>query len=92
MENLTHDQTDWAALAKHYDIQIATAMRQEQLKNVVVESLVEEGILPEVALQTLTPVGFPPLRVTSELINPATQTTPTVLDADKLFELEKLKL
>lgn len=94
VENPTHRQltnirkVDWVTIANHYEIQITTSMRKEQLKNVVVESLVQQGVLEEQALFALTPAGFPDPGETSPLPK-----TPTVaLDAEKLFELEKLRL
>lgn len=97
VENPTHGQlinirkVDWAAIAHHYEIPVTTSMRKEQLKNVVVESLVQQGILDEQALSALTPAGFPDTGDISP--SPQSPQTPTVmLDADKLFELEKLRL
>ena len=97
VENPTHDQlfdirkADWATIAKQYNISFTTTMRKEQLKNVVIESLVEEGILTEEALQTMTPIGLPPPENTDP-VTPKTQTSVVMLNEDKLFELEKLKL
>lgn len=64
VENPTHDQlhnickVDWADVAKHYNIPITTSLRKMQLENVVVESLVDREILPEVGIKSLTPVGL----------------------------------
>lgn len=85
VENPTHKQltnirkVDWVAIANHYGIPITTSMRKEQLKNVVVESLVQQGVLEEEALFALTPVGFPaPVEA-----SPLPQTPTVTLDAEK---------
>lgn len=69
-------------------------MKKEQLKNVVVEHLVDETALPEVAHQTLTPVSLLPDNDSPEKIpsGPQTSLAAAVLAADRLFELEKPKI
>ena len=98
--NPTHEQlldirkVDWVTLANYYGISYASTLRKEQLKNVVVESLVDQKILPEIALQVLTPVGLNPDKNGQDSVPSDIRTTPTatMLDMDKQFELEKLKL
>lgn len=86
-------KVDWASIAHHYGIPITTTLRKEQLKNVVVEALVDSGILSEEAIQTLTPAGFPPQQPRQEIVLPTQAAGPVVtLDAEKLFELERIKL
>ena len=69
VENPNHElllnmrKTDWASLAEHYEIRITTTMRKEEIKNVVVENLVEQEVLSEIAFHALIPAGSPPLRV-----------------------------
>ena len=101
VDNPHHDllldirKTDWVSLAKHYEIRITTTMRKEEIKNVVVESLIEQGVLPDIALQNLTQAGLAPTQDIPEVVTPARQAQPTaaaVLDADRLFELEKRRL
>ena len=97
--NPTHEElinirkVDWVEIAKHYNIGYTTTMRKEELKNVVVENLVDQQILPEIALQTLTPAGLPPEEGTPETSpSPLPTGVTVVLDADRLYELEKIKL
>lgn len=97
MENPTFEEitnickVNWASIAKHNETQITSSMRKEQLKNVVVESLVERGVLQAEAPPVLTPADFPLQHEITET-SPLTYTTATTLDAEKLFELEKFKL
>lgn len=81
-------KVDWCLIARHYDIATTTSMRKEQLKNVVVEALVEQGVLQEEAVSALTPAGLPPRDKTP----PQGYSMATNLDAAQLFELEKLRL
>lgn len=89
MENLTLEQltnirkVHWAFIAKHYGIQITSAMRKEHLKNVIVESFVEQGVLSEEALPALPP------EITET--SPLTYTAATMVDVEKLFELKNTK-
>ena len=86
-------KTDWVQLARHYNVEYNTSMRKEELKNVVVEYLVDQQILPEIALRVLTPAGLPPDHNSPDKA-PSLQMgiSPAALDADKIYELEKMKL
>ena len=49
----THNpkKDDWKAIAKHFNVPITTQMTKEILKNVVIESLVNNNILEEEAIE-----------------------------------------
>lgn len=87
-------KADWVAVANYYDIPITTSMRKEKLKNVVVEALIDGGLLHEKAIQALTPAGLPLQQDNPDAVFSTTQTEGIALefDQEKLFELEKIKL
>lgn len=96
--NPTHDRLlnlkkdDWKKIAIHYNITFTSHMTKEVLKNVAIEELVNMDILPEVALETLTPIGFPNLP-REEAIRSKVQTrsSRTAMVNDS-WELGRLKL
>ena len=95
MENPFYEQlvdirkVDWSSIAHHYGIPVTTSMCKEPIKNLIVESL-ESQIMPEAALQALTPVGFPHESDIGEQTTHSPVVGATALE--KLFELEKLKI
>lgn len=54
--NLKKD--DWKDVAIHYNITLTNQTTKEVLKIVVLEELVTMEILPEAALEALTPIGL----------------------------------
>lgn len=48
---------EWQFIAMHFNIQIPNPGSKEQIKNVVVESLVNSDVLPEEAIDELTPMS-----------------------------------
>lgn len=68
-------------------------MRKEQFKNWVVESLVEAEMLPETAIQELTPGGLAVVKWNvGRQPTHSPEQSETTLDPKQLFELEKMKL
>lgn len=56
IKNPSHNQlhnirkVDWTDIVERYDVPITTSLLKEELKNVVVESVVDSRVLPNVAL------------------------------------------
>lgn len=82
VENPTTEQlmnisfVDWTSIANHYQMSIYL-WEIKKKKNVVVEVLVEQGVLEEYAL---TPAGFPPHDV--ERTPPQEKCLSSALDAE----------
>ncbi|MPC27406.1 hypothetical protein E2C01_020576 [Portunus trituberculatus] len=80
-------KVDWQAIAQYYELPVSLYTSKEILKNTVVEKLVELRVLPEQAIQALTPAGLsstPTGKQSPQHLKLGIGTS----DAEKLFELE----
>ena len=54
-QDISKDQ--WKFIALHFDIEYVSSSNKEQIKNIVIETLASKDLLPDIAIDELTPMS-----------------------------------
>lgn len=86
-------KTEWRAIADHFNISVPSQATKEVIKNVVIEELVNQDILPREAEYTLIPIGFSPAPDRPGVVPPPVSHPPDEVSAGSdALAWERLKL
>ena len=92
LKGVTITKNQWKSIAEHFDVPITSQMTKEVVKNVVIEHLVQQGLLLGNAIEELTPMSASMRTVSHSPQEEQDKSRPSQLEIEKLKLEYQLKM